>query len=132
MIEAPWEFSEDPASGEGVPNVRSPEGAALGREIARLCDVEEAKQTSTTQLPRCTDCAARLGTLPNENTETQMNFIKCVVEGIPFFCHKGIPEGDEPSRLCAGWVLLQTSGTLVSKTDREGSLKDALGNGDAL
>lgn len=111
-IQVPWELSESPAPGKGVPNMPTPEGIALGVEMARLCDIEEAKQLERfpDQTPRCDDCALRRGTRPNGCAETQMDALKCVLEGIPFYCHKGIAESEDPKRLCAGWVTLTTAG----------------------
>lgn len=111
MTTATWEFTEAPKPGEPTTETaRSPEGAALGREIARLCDVAEAAQRERFpgQLPRCSDCAGRLGTLPNESAETLMDLIKCTMESVPFYCHKGLRDGAEPKLLCSAFMLLST------------------------
>jgi len=106
---APWEFSEPPAEGEGVPNVPTPEGRALGTQIARLCDQaeEQVRERFPRHHRRCGDCAFRAGTDPNGCVETVMDATKAVLEGIPFFCHKAMPDG-EPKLLCAGWTILTT------------------------
>ena len=112
----PWDYSEAPRPGEPTtPNVRSPEGAALGREIARLYAIEEPAQLARfpRMLPRCDDCAARLGTLPNECAESTMDLVKCAIEGEPFYCHKGLREGEDPKRLCTGWLVLASGETLA-------------------
>jgi hypothetical protein len=112
MTKTPWDFSSAPEPGETtVPNRPSPEGAALGEQMARLCDVEKEKQAERfpDQLPRCDECAFRLGTLPNGCAETQMDALKCVLERVPFFCHKGLKDGDEPKQLCRGWVILASN-----------------------
>lgn len=41
---APWEFSKAPAPGApSYPNLPTPAGQALGRELARLCDKAEVE-----------------------------------------------------------------------------------------
>ncbi len=93
---APWGFSEPPAPGApAAPNLQSPFGGMLGRELARLCDIEESRRI------RCDECAFRSGTIPNSCESTLMDAVKCAIEGVPFYCHKSL--GDVP---CAGWVLL--------------------------
>ena len=111
-MKAPWEFSKEPAPGEGYENLPDEAGRELGAELARLADVEEEKQRADfpDQLPRCDDCAFRLGTRPNGCSETLMDAVKCVIECVPFYCHKGIKDGESPKRLCSGWALLATSG----------------------
>jgi hypothetical protein len=111
VAELPWEYSLPRNDGTDVANVPSPMGAAMGADLARFCDVEEAKQLIQFPriLPRCNECAYRLGTMPNQCLATVCDAFKCAVEGEPFFCHKGLREGDEPKRLCAGWVVLSSS-----------------------
>jgi hypothetical protein len=107
----PWNYSEAPGKDDpGVPNMPSPEGAELGRMLARMAEREEAAQRATlfpNMLPRCDDCALRAGTLPNQCAETLMDVVKCVAEGQPFYCHKGVRDGNAPRRLCTGWAVLQ-------------------------
>lgn len=107
-MKAPWEFSKDPAPGEGHENLPDPAGMALGTELARLADIEEGKQREAfpNQLPRCNECAFLAGTRPNGCSETLMDAVKCVIECVPFYCHKGVKDGAEPKRLCSGWALL--------------------------
>lgn len=103
----PWAFSEEPSPDEdAVPNVPTPEGRMLGRELARLCDIEEARmRVRFPRLhPRCDDCALRAGTDPNGCPETLMDVVKCIAENVPFYCHKGVRDG-EPKRLCAGFAI---------------------------
>lgn len=109
LLRVPWDFSKAPAPGEGHPNLPTPEGRALGRELARLCDAVEAEDLKRfpNQQPRCNDCAFRAGTQPNGCPETLMDAIKCVVEGAPFYCHKGMKEGEKPKHLCRGWLTMQ-------------------------
>lgn len=104
----PWEFSATPAPGDPtVENLPTPEGWMLGREISRLCDIEEERlrERFPRQHPRCADCALRLGTRPNGCAETLMDILKCLYEHVPFYCHKGLRDG-EPRRLCAGYAIL--------------------------
>lgn len=102
----PWSFSEAAPEGEGHPNLPTPEGRLLGAELARLCDIEEARlrEQFPRLHPRCDDCALRAGTDPNGCPETLMDVIKCISESVPFYCHKGVLDG-EPKRLCAGFAI---------------------------
>lgn len=86
-----------------IRNTRSPEGAELGRKLAKWCD--DAEPTARLRMPelppRCNSCAFREGRhLANGSPATQMDALKCVIEGRPFYCH-------EPARedwLCTGWL----------------------------
>jgi hypothetical protein len=111
-IETPWDFSIPSNPREGVPNIPCEKGAELGREIARLTQVEEERQRQKfpNMLPMCDDCACRLGTPPNRTAATLMDLVKCTMERVPFYCHKGVRDEDEPKRLCAGYVLLVSAG----------------------
>lgn len=107
-MSAPWAFSEPPTDGDTpIANMPTPEGRLLGAQLARLADVEEAKlrEEFPRLHPRCDDCALRLGTRPNGCPDTLMDVVKCVIEGTPFYCHKGVKDG-EPKHLCAGFALL--------------------------
>lgn len=116
MIRMPWEFSKPAVAGAGaVENLPSEEGAALGRELARLCDNAEAEVRQRHPRPRCADCAFRLGTRPNQCAETVMDALKAVMEGVPFYCHLGVEDG-EAERLCAGWAIAIGDG---SRTDTD-------------
>ena len=105
---APWAFSQAPAPGMGHPNLPTEQGRALGRQLARLCDLAEAEDLKRfpDQRPRCDDCAFRAGTVPNGCPETLMDAVKCMIEGKPFYCHKGVREGERPKRLCGGWMAM--------------------------
>jgi hypothetical protein len=79
-------------------NVTTPEGRALGVEIARLADREALDSGRD---GRCATCAFRAGDhLANGSPETLMSAIKCIAEREPFWCH----EEDKP---CAGWSLMR-------------------------
>jgi hypothetical protein len=87
------------ATGRLFPNEASPEGRALGRELARLCDGELAGKPDN----RCATCAFRLGPhLANGSAPTLMSALKCALEGDPFWCH-------EIDRPCAGWQAMRTA-----------------------
>ncbi len=107
MSKAPWPFSDE-RDGKLVPNLPSPEGAELGAHVARVCDGREAKLLARGERPptRCVDCAFRAGTVPNQCASTLMDAIKCLAEGHEFRCHHGVPDDEEPTRLCAGYVIL--------------------------
>lgn len=47
----------------------------------------------------CKTCACQPGKVPNGCLQTQMDFLKAVVEGTPFLCH-----APNDGRMCAGWV----------------------------
>jgi hypothetical protein len=88
------------------------DGRAAGLLIAKLCDEREARLQSVVgpTPPRCADCAARLGTLPNGCEQTLADFAGCVAAGSPFFCHSGIDlennPNPEPRLICRGWVAM--------------------------
>lgn len=87
----------------------SPEGQALGQQMARLFDIAEKRltdagetipRTPLTELDeRCKTCAFRAGTVPNGCAQTQIDVSKCAAEGIPFYCHQ------HQGQLCRGWVV---------------------------
>lgn len=85
-------------------NYRTPEGAELGRTLAKWCDDAEPKaRLRMPELPpRCNSCACCAGShLANASPFTQMDFLKCLMEGREFYCH-------EPARkdqLCSGWAM---------------------------
>ena len=109
----PWDYSvpADPDDATTVENLPTPEGRELGRELARLADIAEARRLEQfpNAHPRCGDCAFRAGTDPNGCVETLMDALKCVVEADPFFCHRHLRDG-EPKQLCAGFAALIAEG----------------------
>jgi hypothetical protein len=109
-LTVPWSFSEL-ADETGVPNVPTSEGRALGTELARLTDIEEARLRERFPLAhrRCGDCALRAGTDPNGCAETLLDVVKALVEGVPFYCHKAVDEEGAPKILCAGFAILAAS-----------------------
>lgn len=105
-VVAPWGLSERPGP-DAVPNEPTEMGRELGRNLARLTDVAEAEMRKTfpNHAPRCDDCAFKAGTDPNGCEPTLMDAIKCAVENIPFFCHKGVADGGPVKAPCRGWML---------------------------
>ena len=97
-IKLPWDYSPPIEDMERpVPNLPTPEGRELGREMARLARVEHQRQGGEEP---CHDCAFREGTDPNGCAPTLMDAIKCAFEREPFYCH--VREG----KLCTGWRLM--------------------------
>jgi hypothetical protein len=75
---------------ESVRNRTTPEGAAIGKNTARLCDAAEplARLKLPELPPRCNSCACREGPhVANGSPVTQMDFLKCIMEGHEFLCH---------------------------------------------
>lgn len=92
-----------------IRNRATPDGHALGREIARLCD--EAEPRARLKLPelppRCASCAFREGPhLASGSPETLMDALKCAMEGVEFGCHD-VHRLDHP---CSGWLMLTLGG----------------------
>lgn len=85
-----------------IRNTRSEEGIACGKEMARFYEQELSKRPRELD-GRCDTCACRLGSLPNGSTTTQMDFLKCIMEGVDFVCHEKGREGT----LCHGYKLLK-------------------------
>ena len=86
-------------------NHRTSEGAELGKLMAKFCDDAEPKaRLRMPELPpRCNSCAFREGKhLANSSPFTQMDVLKCVIEGREFHCHEPAREGD----LCSGWAMM--------------------------
>lgn len=89
-------------------NVPTPEGRALGAQLARLFKIERdnvEKQFPGSAQP-CRSCAFVEGTFPNGCPETVMDALMCAVTGEPFFCHYDMKDG-KPTKLCAGWATVQ-------------------------
>jgi hypothetical protein len=89
-------------------NIPTPEGRALGAQLARFFDLEypKAKAKFPSIAERCKSCAFRLGTFPNGCLETSLDALRCSVSGEPFYCHMDMEDG-KPTKLCAGWAVLQ-------------------------
>ena len=87
-----------------VPNRPSPEGRALGKELARFADQEVAKIGVDL---RCRTCAFRAGTIPNGCLPTVGDALKCAMEKHPFECH------ERPGLDCAGWMAMSSTGQVA-------------------
>jgi hypothetical protein len=88
-----------------VRNVGTEEGHRLGKELARLCDTAEpqARLRIPDLPPRCNSCALRCGNHhQNGSPETLMDVVKCMMEGVEFYCHEPARKG----HLCSGWAML--------------------------
>lgn len=88
-----------------IRNRATPEGAELGKYMAKFCDQAEpvARLKVPDLPPRCNSCAFREGKhVANGSPETQMTALKCVMEGIPFECHEPGREGQP----CSGWAMM--------------------------
>jgi hypothetical protein len=84
-------------------NTITPEGRALGAQIARICDTELAGKTDN----RCGTCAGRAGDhLANGSEATLMFFVKAAAERTPFWCH----EHDRP---CAAWLVMRSDNPVI-------------------
>jgi hypothetical protein len=85
------------------PNQRTPEGIALGEQMARLCDKELVDKPDN----RCATCAFRRGDhIANGSPETLMSAMKSCLERTPFYCH-------EQDRPCAGWLAMRAPADVV-------------------
>jgi hypothetical protein len=87
-----------------IRNCVSLEGRELGAKLAKWCDDAEPKaRLRMPELPpRCASCAYREGShLANGSPATQMDALKCAMEGIEFYCHDVHREG----HLCSGWAM---------------------------
>lgn len=88
-----------------IRNFTSPEGHVAGEHLARFCD--EAEPKARLRLPdlppRCASCAFRAGKhLASGSPATQMDALKCVMEGVEFRCHDIHREG----AVCSGWAMM--------------------------
>lgn len=85
-------------------NRPTPEGAELGKTLAKWADdAEPAARLRLPELPpRCNSCAFRAGShVANGSPETQMDALKCVMEGVTFLCHEPARDGAP----CSGWAM---------------------------
>lgn len=101
-----------------IPNRPTPEGRALGEQLARFADAADVEQRK--QFPnmeeRCITCAFRKGTLPNGCPETVMDALKCVLEGVDFICHHSPKDANGAhTGICMGWFLLSSQRTELLK-----------------
>jgi len=92
-------------------NRPSPEGRAVGDNLARFADAEEKRwRKEMGFVPvRCASCAFRKGTYPNGCLSTVSDAMKCSMQRIPFYCHHDVKlkrEDQDPKTICGGWILL--------------------------
>lgn len=76
----------------------------MGETMAKWCDDAEPKaRLRLPELPpRCNSCALRSGNhLANGSPTTQTDLMKCLIEGVEFYCHEPAREG----HLCSGWAM---------------------------
>jgi hypothetical protein len=88
-----------------IRNRATAEGAELGKMLAQFADDAEPKaRLRMPELPpRCNSCAFRAGPhVANGSPETQMDALKCVMQGDQFLCHEPAREGS----LCSGWAMM--------------------------
>jgi hypothetical protein len=77
----------------------TPEGRALGEQMAKLFDIAERRLGNMADPDeRCVTCAFRAGTVPNGCAQTQLDISKCLAEAIPFYCHQ------RQGQMCHGWM----------------------------
>lgn len=98
-----------------IPNQPTPEGIAIGAQMARLSDREIQKLIQSGECDkdqRCASCAFRLGTVPNGCLPTQLDAVKAVFERQAFHCHH-VPKEMLGNVVCAGWfaAVQATKGT---------------------
>lgn len=91
-----------------MPSRVSKDGQMLGKLTAALAEQGQrqlaAQGLSNLALPAmrdemCPSCACRAGTVPNGCLQTQLDLLKCTIEGKPFLCH-----APRDGKMCAGWV----------------------------
>lgn len=91
-----------------APNRPSPEGRMIGEQLARFCDIEEARliKKFPNHAQRCKSCAFRAGTVPNGCLPTVMDALKATLEHTPFMCHQHFDKDGSATDLCAGAAIL--------------------------
>lgn len=86
----------------------SPDGQMMGRIASRLAELGrlrlEAAGLGQVKAPMireemCKTCACRPGTVPNGCLQTQLDFLKAVVECERFLCHS-----PRDGKYCTGWI----------------------------
>jgi len=86
----------------------TPEGRAMGADLARLADAEcAALARDGEEDERCKTCAFRAGTVPNGCIQTQSDATKAVVEDVPFMCHQHQDKNGRYDRICYGWFAVR-------------------------
>lgn len=107
-------------------NKATPEGRELGKRLAKFCDDAEpdARLRMPELPPRCASCAFREGQhVASGSPETQMDALKCVIEGIQFLCHEPAREG----MVCCGWAMMMLA---RKESDKLGTAPWPFSHGD--
>jgi len=98
--------------GDMVPNRPTPEGEALGAQLARLTEsaLAKLKLDFPKHMEPCVTCAFRRGTLPNRCLSTTMDALKCVMEGVDFMCHH-TPKNEHGNHtgFCTGYMIARAA-----------------------
>lgn len=56
---------------------------------------------------RCGTCAFRIGTAANQSILVPLTIERCLEIGDTFLCHHGVPDYDDSTRPCAGFVAMR-------------------------
>jgi len=94
----------------------SPEGKAMGKEMARLADAEcNALAVQNEPDERCKTCAFRSGTVPNGCFQTQSDVLKAVTDNVPFMCHAHQDSHGRYDHICYGWFAVRRIANRMEK-----------------
>lgn len=79
-------------------------GSLLGEALALIADLGE-RYSPIPMGERCSTCAFRKGSVPNQSAGTGMIALNCVlgIDRDRFACHHGMKDG-EPKRICVGYM----------------------------
>ena len=110
----------------------SPQGKAMGLQMARLADAENANLEREGEMDeRCKTCAFTAGTVPNGCFQTQSDVLKAVVEDKLFMCHAHKDKHGNYDKVCHGWFLVrriadraEAGGKVLPKADWDFSPPD--------
>jgi hypothetical protein len=101
--------------------------AGLPAALASYADAAEAKIRAMGIEPpaRCASCAFTAGTFPNTKAPaTGLDALKCLIEDHPFGCHHDKGPDGLPTRLCAGFRMIQAAETGPALTNAPWSYSD--------
>jgi hypothetical protein len=88
----------------------TPEGRAAGFQMVRLIEpavAELVRQGEPDE--RCKSCAGSLGTVPNGCPQTLGDFMKALIEDVPFLCHHADRKGWPCHAWYAGRVAIRAA-----------------------
>jgi hypothetical protein len=99
-------------------------GQLLGETLALLADLGE-RDIPFPLPPRCSTCAFRRGSLPNQTAATGIIALNCTlgVDKDRFACHHGMRNG-EPSKLCIGYLAAREAPFSLVKQIMQAFAKD--------